>query len=353
VSADGVDPAARGIAIGLDLGGSSVKFAVLGLQGGERPELLSSGLHEIPASRAPDVVVEILATTGNRLCEQFGAPERIGVGLPGLHDPEDGTTRLLPNFPPEWVGFPLRTELEARLPWPVVLGNDARAFALAEATMGAAVGFRTAVCIVLGTGVGGGVVIDGELWRGQGTGGELGHQTVELDGPPCGCGNRGCVEAIAGSAALLRGAGRSSVRSLVLIGDHSALDQQCSTSAHLEELGLARGGDAGADPAECEGRLATHLPQGVVERTALEVGREHWGAVGGERCRLESHGGAVCQAESRDRHDAGGFCQVQRLDLGRARLAELGGEQTRGGAHPSMRLLSTQRRNFVSSTSLM
>lgn len=212
MSADGVDPAARGIAIGLDLGGSSVKFAVLGLQGGERPELLSSGLHEIPASRAPDVVVEILATTGNRLCEQFGAPERIGVGLPGLHDPEDGTTRLLPNFPPEWVGFPLRTELEARLPWPVVLGNDARAFALAEATMGAAVGFRTAVCIVLGTGVGGGVVIDGELWRGQGTGGELGHQTVELDGPPCGCGNRGCVEAIAGSAALLRGAGRSSVR---------------------------------------------------------------------------------------------------------------------------------------------
>lgn len=202
--------AAPSLAIGLDLGGSSVKYAVLGTAGG--PELLDSGLRPIPTTRAPEEVVRVIADLGAELRRRHGSPARFGVGLPGLHDEATGTARLLPNFPASWAGFPLRDVLGDALRLPVVLGNDARAFALAEATMGAAAGYRTAVCMVLGTGVGGGVVIDGALQLGQGTAGEVGHQTVELDGPACGCGNRGCVEAIAGSAALLAGAGRSSVR---------------------------------------------------------------------------------------------------------------------------------------------
>ena len=92
---------------------------------------------------------------------------------------------------------------------PVALINDARAFTLAESRMGAAAGCPTVVCLTLGTGVGGGVVVDGRLRFGpSGRAGELGHQVIEVDGPRCGCGNRGCLEAFAAGAVLCRAGGR-------------------------------------------------------------------------------------------------------------------------------------------------
>ena len=92
----------------------------------------------------------------------------------------------------------------------MALINDARAFTLAESRMGAAAGCPTVVCLTLGTGVGGGVVVDGRLRFGpSGRAGELGHQDIDVDGPPCGCGNRGCVEAFAAGAVLCRLGGRA------------------------------------------------------------------------------------------------------------------------------------------------
>ncbi|MET0476843.1 MAG: ROK family protein, partial [Actinomycetota bacterium] len=132
-----------------------------------------------------------------------------GVGVPGLFDEASGRIVLLPNLPAAWTGQAFREPLAAGLGVPVALINDARAFTLAESRMGAAAGCPTVVCLTLGTGVGGGVVVDGRLRFGpSGRAGELGHQVIEVDGPPCGCGNRGCVEAFAAGAALCRAGGR-------------------------------------------------------------------------------------------------------------------------------------------------
>ena len=134
-----------------------------------------------------------------------------GAGVPGLFDETSGQIVFLPNLPAAWTGHRVRDQLAGRLGVPVALLNDARAFTLAESRMGAAAGCSTVVCLTLGTGVGGGVVVDGRLRMGpHGRAGELGHQVIQLDGPPCGCGNRGCVEAFAAGAALCRLGGQPS-----------------------------------------------------------------------------------------------------------------------------------------------
>jgi glucokinase len=116
---------------------------------------------------------------------------------------------LLPNLPGDWNGVPVRDRLAAALGRPVAMVNDARAFSLAEALLGAARGLGTVVCLVLGTGVGGGIVVDGRLLRGTGGAGEIGHQTVLLGGPRCGCGNSGCAEALTRADVLARRGGRA------------------------------------------------------------------------------------------------------------------------------------------------
>jgi glucokinase len=118
---------------------------------------------------------------------------------------------FLPNLPPAWNGHQVREPLAGSLAVPVALINDARSFTLAESRMGAAAGCSTVICLTLGTGVGGGVVVDGRLRFGpHGRAGELGHQVIDPGGPPCGCGNRGCVEAFAAGAAISRLGGRAS-----------------------------------------------------------------------------------------------------------------------------------------------
>jgi glucokinase len=154
-------------------------------------------------------VVGRLAAAGARLVAGHGPVVAAGVGVPGLFDEASGRIVLLPNLPAAWTGQAFREPLAAGLGVPVALINDARAFTLAESRMGAAAGCPTVVCLTLGTGVGGGVVVDGRLRFGpSGRAGELGHQVIEVDGPRCGCGNRGCVEAFAAGAALCRAGGR-------------------------------------------------------------------------------------------------------------------------------------------------
>ena len=157
----------------------------------------------------PGEVVGRLAAAGARLVAEHGPVVAAGVGVPGLFDEGSGRIVLLPNLPAAWTGQAFREPLAAGLGVPVALINDARAFTLAESRMGAAAGCPTVVCLTLGTGVGGGVVVDGRLRFGpSGRAGELGHQVIEVDGPRCGCGNRGCVEAFAAGAVLCRAGGR-------------------------------------------------------------------------------------------------------------------------------------------------
>ncbi len=238
--------------LGLDLGGTNIKVVVIEERGprrhpraGDRPpagaglEIVARETYPTEARRGPGGVVERLAEVGRDAAGRHGPVAAAGVGLPGLFEAETGRTVLIPNLPGDWNGVPVRDPLVAALGQPVALINDARAFSLAEALLGAARGLGTVVCVVLGTGVGGGVVVDGRLLRGTGTAGEIGHQTVLAGGPPCGCGNAGCVEALTRADVFARLGGRATaeeVYAAARAGDPLA----CAAVDHVVQwLGVA------------------------------------------------------------------------------------------------------------------
>ena len=153
-----------------------------------------------------------LAAAGRDAIERWGRVDGAAVGVPGLFDDRTGTIEFLPNLPGAWKGEPMTAPLAAALGVPTAIINDARAFTLAESRLGAAAGCETVAALVLGTGIGGGIVVDGRLHFGpMGRAGELAHQVIVPDGPKCGCGNHGCLEALASSAAITRLAGTATV----------------------------------------------------------------------------------------------------------------------------------------------
>lgn len=185
--------------LGIDLGGSALKWVVL--QGNQ----VAVAGHLPTPHEGPDAVVEAMV----RIARPLERLDAAGVGLPGLYD-RDGNVTLLPNVPGLWTNFPLKSVLEDCLAVPVGLANDGRAFTLAEMRLGAARAFDDVIGVTLGTGIGGGIAIGGRMHAGHhGRAGEVGHQTVAELGPPCGCGNRGCVEVFASAAAIVAGAARA------------------------------------------------------------------------------------------------------------------------------------------------
>jgi glucokinase len=196
--------------VGLDLGGTNIKCAVVEV-GGAEPCVLATAAEPTRSEDGPEAVLERVARLAQATAAPFGPPEAVGLGLPGHFDAETGTGVILPNLAGDWVGRPIAGPVAERLGLPVLLINDARALTLAELRMGAGRGAHTMVCVTLGTGVGGGVVIDGRLHLGVGHAGEIGHTIVEPDGPPCGCGNRGCLDRVAGAAEIAARAGRATV----------------------------------------------------------------------------------------------------------------------------------------------
>lgn len=128
----------------------------------------------------------------------------IGIGVPGIIDMQTGLVRESPNLP-DWVDYPARAAIERRLKTVVILENDANVAALGEKWLGAARDFQDMAMLTLGTGVGGGLVLGGSIWRGaNGMAGEFGHTTVDPDGQLCGCGNHGCLEQYASATAVVR-----------------------------------------------------------------------------------------------------------------------------------------------------
>ena len=126
--------------------------------------------------------------------------------MPGIIDAERGVVGVDIHYAPELAGAPLAAMLRDRVGVPVFVDNDVNALALAEWTWGAGRGARSLVMLALGTGVGGGIIVDGRLHRGHaGFGGELGHVPIDFDGPPCICGGRGCLKAyVSGTDIALR-----------------------------------------------------------------------------------------------------------------------------------------------------
>jgi glucokinase len=213
--------------LGIDVGGTNVKWTVVQL-GGDGPLVISHGMVPTDRSDGEDGVMRQLIEL-TRAAARAGDPiESVGVGVPGLYDPVLGSTRFLINMPGEWAGVPVAATITNAVGVRTRLVNDARAFTLAEHTLGAGRGAGSMLGITLGTGVGGGLVIEGRLLLGHdGTAGEFGHQTILPDGPMCNCGNQGCLEALTKADAIVAACGRPTVEMCVetaKAGDRRALE---------------------------------------------------------------------------------------------------------------------------------
>ena len=162
--------------------------------------------------------------------------------MPGLYDPAAGTTRFLVNVPGDWADRPVAGPVGAALGLPAVLINDARAFGLAELRLGAGRGASSMIGLTLGTGVGGVIAVDGRVHQGHdGTAGEIGHQTIEPDGPWCGCGNRGCLEAFARADQIAAACGTATVEEAIArarAGDARAIEGLAQIARYLG-IGIA------------------------------------------------------------------------------------------------------------------
>jgi glucokinase len=190
----------RRVFAGVDLGGTKIACA-LGTAAGE---ILAETRAPTHSHEGPAAVLERISALVRDLGARAGAqPTAVGMGVPGLVETGTGVTRFLPNLPTQWRNVPAGATLSAALACPVFLLNDARMAAWGEFQFGRGKPACTMIFLTLGTGIGGGIIIDRKLRLGPlGAAGELGHQTIVPDGPLCGCGNRGCLEALASGPAL-------------------------------------------------------------------------------------------------------------------------------------------------------
>jgi glucokinase len=187
---------------GIDLGGTKIQAIVVD----EQQEVSGTSRRETPHEGGPSDVVKELGATLREACAaasvEPGELAGVGVGSPGEVDTAAGTVSRASNLP-DWSGsFPVAESLGEELGVPVVVGNDVRVAVEAERLLGAGRTYRSFLGAWWGTGIGGGVVLDGRLWLGRGSAGELGHMVVRLAGARCPCGRRGCIEAYAGRAAM-------------------------------------------------------------------------------------------------------------------------------------------------------
>ena len=205
--------------LGLDLGATNLKWAVLRhaegtwttVATGQVATRLVADPDAVPAS-----VVAQLGEVAASAIAAWGPVLSVGIGVPGLYDPASGCTRFLVNVPGPWAGHPVAGPVGDAVGLPAFLINDARAFGLAELNLGAGRGAASMVGLTLGTGVGGVFAIDGRVHEGHdGTAGEIGHQTIDPDGPWCNCGNRGCLEAFARADQIAEACGTATAEEAV------------------------------------------------------------------------------------------------------------------------------------------
>jgi glucokinase len=190
--------------IGLDLGGTNIKAGLVDLDTGK---VITSKSIPTVAHEGSDAVLQRMSEiTETLLVEKHLSKSDIGgigVGLPGLLDLEKGTSLFLTNFPGHWMDVPVVEILTQKTGLPVSILNDARAITYGEWKFGAGQGADTIACFTIGTGVGGGLVVNRKLHLGSaGSAGELGHQVVDINGPLCGCGSKGCLETFVSGPAI-------------------------------------------------------------------------------------------------------------------------------------------------------
>jgi glucokinase len=187
-------------AIGVDLGGTKIEAARVDGSGSLRERLR----RPTDVKGGPEAVKEEIVNAVQILRDKATSPPvGVGVGLAGQIDPEHGMVRFAPNL--GWRNVSFQSNLARALGLPVVVTNDVRAATWGEWLHGAGQGCDDLVCLFVGTGIGGGVVSGGQMLSGcSNTAGEVGHMIINLHGPPCSCGSRGCFEALAGGWAIAR-----------------------------------------------------------------------------------------------------------------------------------------------------
>ena len=225
--------------LGLDLGGTLIKWAVASRDGEGEWAVVDRGETPTLAEEGPAAVLDRLAALAASMTEPIAS---IGIAIPGRYDPASGETGLLPNFPDDWTGVPVGPYVGRQTGSPTFLINDARAFGSAELRLGAGRGASSMIGITLGTGLGGVVAVDGRVYQGHdGAAGEIGHQTLDEDGPSCGCGNRGCLEAYVRADRIAEACGAASADEVVArarSGDAVALGVLAEMGRYLG-MGLA------------------------------------------------------------------------------------------------------------------
>jgi len=223
--------------VGVDLGGTNLKVGLVSAQG----KMFDRQSCATEADRGPQHVLSRIAEAVRRLCETAGLNlaevAAVGVGAPGPLDTKAGVVLLAPNLP-GWRNVAARDRLAKDLDRPVILENDANAAAYGEFQCGAGRDVATMVLLTLGTGIGGGIILDGRLFRGvTDTAAELGHIVIQHGGRRCGCGNRGCLEAYASATAVVARA-----RESIEAGEPSSLSDTPGMTAK-DVFGAAEAGD--------------------------------------------------------------------------------------------------------------
>lgn len=250
-----------GLAIGVDVGGTKVAAGVVDDHG-----TVIEKLRRYTPAASPDETINVIAGVVTELTDRYEV-DAVGIGAAGFVDQTRSTVLFAPNL--AWRDEPVKKLVEERISRPVIVENDANAAAWAETKLGAARSHDHVVLITVGTGIGAGIVVDGQLYRGRfGSAGEPGHYRVVPDGRVCGCGNRGCWEQYASGSALVAEARDFARRSpeaaarLLHLGGGSAemLDGPAVTAA-------AREGDPGA--LRCFEIVGNWLGAGLADLSAI------------------------------------------------------------------------------------
>ena len=186
--------------VGVDIGGMSIKVGIVDENGNIviKDRVVTQRNSKLDIDNTANLILKLLKDKNLTVKDISG----VGIGCPGAVNSVTGIVDFLPNL--DWHNVELVNKMKEKLDTKIIISNDANVAALGEVIYGCAKGYKTCVMFTLGTGVGGGIIIDGKLFEGnESKGAELGHTTLILDGEPCGCGRRGCIEAYVSATALI------------------------------------------------------------------------------------------------------------------------------------------------------
>ena len=250
--------------VGIDIGGTKLATVVADSTG----HILNKVRKPTLAERGPEYALQLLFDMVHETVELAGLEQKaisaIGVSCGGPLDTKTGIVYSPPNLP-GWDALPLKTQLESEFQIPVTIENDANASALAEYRFGGGRGYNAVLYMTMSTGIGGGIVLDGQVYHGANdSAGEVGHQILVPDGPRCGCGKRGCLEALCSGPAIARRA-QAAVRKQLTDGN---------ASTALLDLAGGRIEDIKSEHVLEAGRQDDVLALHLVEETAYYMG---WG----------------------------------------------------------------------------